>query len=173
MKKEEVIKDPHQTTISNVLQSVNQPLSQAKNANFTSGRLKNDEQKNRKKVIHKDCVTLFINSNRLRSIYTLYETLGTVMWGHEKLQWIDLSYNLLVKIEPEILKFTQLKTLYLHGNFIYEMAEVVKLGDLEHLRVLTLHGNEIEQIPGYRMYVLGIILAKNPNLKKLDTVMIT
>lgn len=94
-------------------------------------------------------MTLFINGNQLRSTLTLFETLGTVMWNHEKLQWIDLSYNYLTKIEDEILKFTQLKTLYLHGNYIWEMNEVAKLGKLEHLRVLTLHGNEIEQIPKY------------------------
>jgi len=49
------------------------------------------------------------------------------MWNHDRLKWIDLSYNYLVKIEPEILRFTELKTLYLHGNYISEMVEVQKL----------------------------------------------
>ena len=53
------------------------------------------------------------------------------------------------------------------------MKEVQKLGELEHLWVLTLHGNDIEQIPGYRMFVLGLILERNPGLKKLDTVLLT
>lgn len=65
--------------------------------------------------------------NHIRSIIGLYDILGTVMWNHEQLKWVDLSYNYLVKIEPEILMFKNLKTLYLHGNYIYEMAEVEKL----------------------------------------------
>lgn len=91
----------------------------------------------------------------------------------EKLIWLDLSFNYLEHIEAEILCFPELKTLYLHGNYISEMKEVRKLSDLSELLSLTLHGNPIEQIDGYRMYVLGIMYSKNDRFKKLDSVGIT
>jgi hypothetical protein len=44
------------------------------------------------------------------------------MWNHKKLQWIDLSYNYLEKIEDVLVTdFKFLKTLYLHGNYILEL----------------------------------------------------
>ena len=95
------------------------------------------------------------------------------MWDHTNLRWLDLSYNYLTSIEPEILEFRNLKTLYLHGNWISHMKEVVKLSELDELRCLTLHGNPIEQIPGYRMYVIGFLLKTHQTLKKFDTVLIT
>jgi Leucine-rich repeat (LRR) protein len=67
------------------------------------------------------------------------------MWNSSKLLWIDLSYNYLEKIEEEIVtSFPLLKTLYLHGNYIYNLDEVKKLGGLRHLHTLTLYGNSIE-----------------------------
>ena len=95
------------------------------------------------------------------------------MWDHTNIKWLDLSYNYLVTIDDELLNFPHLKTLYLHGNFIPQMKEVVKLQNLPNLRTLTLHGNPIEQITGYRMYVIGIMLEKFQILKKFDTVLIT
>ena len=53
------------------------------------------------------------------------------------------------------------------------MSQVVKLQELGDLRNLTLHGNEIEQIPGYRQYVIGLMYEKFQTLKKFDTVLIT
>lgn len=49
------------------------------------------------------------------------------MWNPEKLEWLDLSYNYFEHIEPEILKFTQLKSLNLHGNYISNLEEAKKL----------------------------------------------
>ena len=39
-----------------------------------------------------------------------------------------------------------------------------KLAKLKHLNALTLHGNPVENLPGFRHY----ILAKLPNLKHLN-----
>ena len=52
------------------------------------------------------------------------------MWNPQNLEWLDLSYNYLERIEPEILNFPNLKTLYLHGNYISNLEEVRKLQDL-------------------------------------------
>jgi Leucine-rich repeat (LRR) protein len=52
------------------------------------------------------------------------------MWNSNKLLWIDLSYNYLETIEDEILKFPNLKTLFLHGNYISNLDEARKLSGL-------------------------------------------
>ena len=39
--------------------------------------------------------------------------------------------------------------------------------------MLTLNGNPIEEIKGYRLYVLGLMYEKYETLKKLDSVIIT
>ena len=48
-----------------------------------------------------------------------------------------------------------------------------KLGEFSELISLNLHGNPIEQIPGYRLYIIGIMYSKHLTLKKLDSVIIT
>lgn len=99
--------------------------------------------------------------------------LQSVMYNPHKLQWLDLSYNYLVKINDEIPKFTQLKTLHLNNNYIFSLEEVVKLQNLEHLRSVKLYGNPIEQIKGYRMYCLGILMGLYMSLAKFDSVIVT
>jgi len=75
----------------------------------------------------------------------LSTVLKDVMWGSERLQWIDLSYNYLEKIEDELVtNFPCLKTLYLHGCYISNLEEVKKLNQLPELMTLTLYGNPIE-----------------------------
>lgn len=39
--------------------------------------------------------------------------------------------------------------------------------------MLTLNGNPIEEIKGYRLYVLGLMFMKYASLRKLDTVIIS
>ena len=56
-----------------------------------------------------------------------------VLYEPDRLQWINLSYNYLVKIDDEILNFQGLKTLQLHGNYIRELEEVRKLNLLPEL----------------------------------------
>ena len=95
------------------------------------------------------------------------------MWTTDNLLWLNLSYNYLVNIEDEILKFPRLQTLYMEGKFVKNLEETRKLGQLKDLRSLNLFGNPIEQISGYRMWVLGVIYAQNDALKKLDQVVVT
>ena len=64
-----------------------------------------------------------------------------------------------------VLKYKNLKVLYLHGNGIEKISEVDKLSSLPCLRSITLHGNPIEDSrKGYRQYVLS----KLPLLKTFD-----
>lgn len=44
----------------------------------------------------------------------------------------------------------ELRVLYLHGNGIWNLSEVDKLGELQYLHTITLHGNAIEAHKGYR-----------------------
>ena len=91
---------------------------------------KGEEGKNervRKKYVKTETRTLFLNNNEIRSIDSLLPTLNSVMREPERLKWLDLSFNYLEHIEPEILCFPELKTLYLHGNYIFELKDVKKL----------------------------------------------
>ncbi len=104
----------------------------------------------------------------------LSNILKDVMWNSNKLMWIDLSYNYLEQIEEEIVtNFPCLKTLYLHGNYILNIEEVKKLNTLKELHTLTLYGNPMEQIAGYRMWVLGVMYLQSESLKKLDQVVVS
>lgn len=85
------------------------------------------------------------------------EVLDAVMYHWNQLLWLDLSYNYLTEIDEELLNFPELKTLYLHGNYISNLEQTKKLQKFEDLQSLTLYGNSIEQIKGYRMYVLGVM----------------
>jgi Leucine-rich repeat (LRR) protein len=87
--------------------------------------------------------------------------------------WLNLSYNFLQKIDFEILNFPQLKSLNLHGNYISDLEEVRKLGELESLHNISLNGNPFEEIEGYRLYVLGLMYMKYETLRKLDSVYVT
>lgn len=49
------------------------------------------------------------------------------MWYPERLEWLDISYNYLERIDPEILCFPYLKSLHIHGNYISNLEEVKKL----------------------------------------------
>jgi Leucine-rich repeat (LRR) protein len=81
----------------------------------------------RKKKVNVYCTSIFLNNNEIRTISSLRSILDFVMWNPERLEWLDLSYNYLERIEPEILQFPNLKTLYLHGNYINNLEEVRKL----------------------------------------------
>ena len=78
-----------------------------------------------------------------------------------------------MKIDEDICNFTNLKTLQLQGNYICDLEEVKKLSNMTTLQSLTLNGNPIEEIKGYRLYVLGIMFSKAETLRKLDSVIIS
>ena len=171
-KKEEVIKAQHSAQIHALLPTSNVPLNAAKN--ILGGR-KAEEAKvetTKKKKITIVCNSIFLNNNEIRSLTPLYPTLDAVMWNVDRLEWIDLSYNYLTKIDADLLEFVNLKTLYLHGNYVAKLTEADKLRALP-LQSLTLHGNPIEQISGYRMYLLGMFIDSNSLFKKLDSVVVT
>ena len=54
--------------------------------------------------------------------------------------------------------------LYFHGNNITSLSQVNKLSGLPKLRTLTLHGNPIEIVAGYKQHVLSTL----PHLHTFD-----
>jgi hypothetical protein len=85
------------------------------------------------------------------------------------IQWIDLSFNRLEDIHADILKLPFLKILYLHANYIKEIESVLSLSQCRALLNLTLHGNPIEQIKGYRHFIIEMV----PCLEKLDFTLVS
>ncbi|XP_060682901.1 leucine rich repeat containing 51 [Hemiscyllium ocellatum] len=116
----------------------------------------------------KSC-SLRLSHNRLCDLSGLQQVVDALLVEPERLFWIDLSFNSFPNIDPVLIQCTKLQILNLHGNQISELYEVDKLASLPHLRSLTLHGNPLELVKGYRSYVVGIV----PQLKSLDYSTIT
>ena len=116
---------------------------------------------------------MFLQNNEIRTLVGLSDVLESVMWNHQNLIWLDLSYNYLDKIEDDLLQFPNLKTLYLHGNYISNLEETKKLNSFNDLQSLTLYGNPIETVKNYRLWVLGVMYTYTENLRRLDQVLIT
>ena len=72
----------------------------------------------KKIIVKKQTQSLFLQNNEIRSVEKLPEVLLDVMYNSQNLIWLDLSYNYLETIESDLLQFPQLKTLYMHGNYI-------------------------------------------------------
>ncbi len=170
-----VIKNTAVPQVANILQNHSISLSVQKNG-MMGGRKQDDGnvEAARKKELEFTRTSLLLNNNELRTLSGMFHTLDTyVMRAPRNLLWLNLSYNYLTKIDVEILEFPNLKSLQLHGNYIGDLAEVEKLSKLECLISLTLNGNPIEAIKGYRMYVLGLLYKERETLKKLDSTVIT
>ena len=127
----------------------------------------------KKIIVKKQTTTLFLQNNHFRSVTDLPKVLLDVMYNSQNLIWLDLSYNYLETIENDLLEFEQLKTLYLHGNYISNLEETKKLNGFRDLQSLTLYGNPIETIQQYRLWVLGVMYTYNENLRRLDQVLVT
>mmetsp|Transcript_79298 Transcript_79298/g.236263 ORF Transcript_79298/g.236263 Transcript_79298/m.236263 type:complete len:234 (-) Transcript_79298:125-826(-) len=121
-------------------------------------------------IIRNVTTSVKLNNNMLENIQGLPQVLEFAMPNPLlNLQWIDLAFNQLVTIEPELLRFMNLKALYLHGNCIRSLPSAERLRKLPKLMSLTLNGNPIEASKIYRTYVIGAL----PTLRSLDHSTIT
>ena len=125
--KEKVIKAPQQQAITNIL--MNHSVSLTANKNLGGNKRSDDTKVEAKKklVVPTKTLTLFLQNNELRSLVGMAETLEIVMWNSKNLLWLDISYNYLTTIDDDLLDFPELKTLYLHGNYIQNLEQTKKL----------------------------------------------
>jgi hypothetical protein len=80
-----------------------------------------------------------------------------------------IFFTIISFIFQEFFQFQFLSILYMHGNQINDIKEVLKLKSLLKLRTLTLHGNPISRLTKYRCLVLFYL----PQIKSLDFSLIT
>ncbi|XP_038051897.1 leucine-rich repeat-containing protein 51-like [Patiria miniata] len=129
-----------------------------------------EEPRNNSKSLRKTdegkyaCVSLKLNNNLIQDWNGFEGFVTSLISDAQELTWLDLSFNYLVNVDDVILKFPNLKILYLHGNGVEDLKEVEKLACLPKLMSLTLHGNPVDSERGYRHYVL----TKIPQLRALD-----
>jgi hypothetical protein len=115
----------------------------------------------------KDKVLNKSNSKNLDSVDTIPKSVNYSKI--DLLQWIDLSHNRLESVHKDILKIPYLKILYLHANLIKDLEEIRHLSQCKTLINLTLHGNPIEHIKGYRLIVIELVAT----LEKLDFTLVS
>lgn len=107
--------------------------------------------------------------NAISDLQSFCSTLEHFLEDPSDLGWLDLSFNDISTIDEVILQYPNIKILYLHSNDIKKLSEIDKLAALPELRKITLHGNPIEDLQGYRQYVISTL----PRLKTLDFVAVT
>ncbi|XP_043262821.1 leucine-rich repeat-containing protein 51-like [Colletes gigas] len=108
--------------------------------------------------------SFWLSNNLLTSMDGFKNLVYKLLDDPAYLSWIDLSFNEIQKIGDDITKFPNLKIIYLHGNNISNINDVMKLKSLENLKSLTLHGNPIENLQYYRGYIVHVL----PQLTTLD-----
>ncbi|XP_015367514.1 PREDICTED: leucine-rich repeat-containing protein 51-like [Diuraphis noxia] len=112
---------------------------------------------------------IWLNNNHLTSLQGLNKSVEQMLELPSYLIWIDVSYNEFKTIGQEFLHFQNLRILYMHGNQINDILDVIKLKSLLKLRTLTLHGNPISRLVNYRALVLFYL----SQIKSLDFSLIT
>ncbi|XP_033976075.1 leucine-rich repeat-containing protein 51-like [Trematomus bernacchii] len=105
-----------------------------------------------------------LSYNNIPDLFGLQLMLGHFLAQPLKLGWLDLSFNKITCIELVLCELRELRVLYLHGNAIWNLPEVDRLGELPYLHSITLHGNAIDTNKNYRNRVISAL----PHLKKLD-----
>lgn len=121
-------------------------------------------------VVRTVTTSVKLNNNMLETLQGLPRALEVAVTNPlENIHWLDLSFNQISTIEPELLQFQNLKALYLHGNCVKSLPSVERLRKLPRLLSLTLNGNPIEASKVYRMYAIGAL----QHLRSLDHSTIT
>ena len=87
----------------------------------------------------------------------------------DMIQWLDLSHNKIESIHSDLMNLKFLKIFYCHANYVKDLSKVTVLGNCKFLLNLTLHGNPIEQIKGYRFFVIEMMKC----LEKLDFTLVS
>lgn len=62
--------------------------------------------------------------NKLRELTGIDTVLSSIMDNLSNLQWIDLSHNYLTTLDYAFPDFPNLKTLYIHCNYLADLSEL-------------------------------------------------
>ncbi|XP_074475876.1 leucine-rich repeat-containing protein 51-like isoform X2 [Sebastes fasciatus] len=111
---------------------------------------------------------LRLNNNSIFNLGGLQYIVNSLLAQPSMLGWLDLSFNEISCIDPVLCELHELRVLYLHGNGIWMLSDVDKLRTLQHLRTITLHGNDIEKQKNYSSVIFAL-----PQLKTLDFSVVT
>ena len=139
---------------------------------------KQSQEKKRKIKFKKYCNAFNVSNNKLTTIEGIHRVLDSLLPELtfpsklnkvQLIQWIDISRNKLTSIHRDICELPYLKILYVHGNNIQEIEKVTALGNCKSLTALTLYGNPMDHIKGYRNFIIEMC----PLLEKLDGAVIS
>ncbi|CAJ1065646.1 leucine rich repeat containing 51 isoform X1 [Xyrichtys novacula] len=108
--------------------------------------------------------SLRLSNNIITDLHDLPMTVSHFLVKPSLLAWLDLSFNKISCINQVLCELRELRVLYLHGNSIFVLSEVERLGMLPYLHTITLHGNVIETNKTYRNHVISAL----PGLKTMD-----
>ncbi|XP_056152438.1 leucine rich repeat containing 51 [Lampris incognitus] len=108
--------------------------------------------------------SLRLSNNIISDLSHLHAIINHFLAEPSRLAWVDLSFNDISNIDPVLCELHELRILYLHGNNLCSLMEVDRLGVLPSLHTVTLHGNSIENVRGYRSHVISVL----PHLKMMD-----
>ncbi|KAF7666053.1 hypothetical protein LDENG_00118260 [Lucifuga dentata] len=141
------------------------PFTEAQTEEPSSGLRPLKRNSEKKYLSH----SLRLNNNSITDLVDLQKTINHFLAEPSLLAWLDLSFNKITHIDPVLCELGNLRVLYLHGNSIFNLSEVNRLGVLPHLHTITLHGNVIESNKGYRNSVIFAL----PRLKRMDFSVVT
>ncbi|KAF5283113.1 hypothetical protein FQA39_LY17420 [Lamprigera yunnana] len=112
---------------------------------------------------------IWLNNNKLTNMQYINDLVKRCLHDPMKLGWLDISYNFIPEIDVMLAKLQSLSILYLHGNLISNIDQVLRLYPLKNLKSVTFHGNPISESPEYRTYVTTYL----PQVRTLDFSAIT
>ena len=103
----QVVKNTAVPQVMNILAQHSISLTATKNGLMGSRKLEDGkEETQRKKEIDYVVNSLLLNNNEIRDLKGIYDTLKDyVLYAIDKLQWLNLSYNYLIKIDEDICNF--------------------------------------------------------------------
>jgi len=150
------VQEPTSLVVNNNLQNIIQTynVNIHGTGNVTTGKINDENNMNtaQKMKINLQTCSLIIGYNQIRCLDGVFGVIDRVMFNSvQHLQWLDLQHNYLVTLSDELARFPNLKSLYLHCNYIWDMKEFTKISNLPVLRSVTVHGNPIDKIPNFRL----------------------
>ncbi|KAM3129894.1 hypothetical protein pb186bvf_018003 [Paramecium bursaria] len=123
----------------------------AQNTNIQKPIIDDQKQAKEEYNVYLYTCSLILSYNRIQSLTNFHSFIDQIMYNCQKLQWIDLSHNVIENLDYNFSDFPLLKSLYLHNNLLKEIPQIEVLQKLPYLRSITIHGNPLDSIPNFRL----------------------